>query len=74
MQTWMTDAVADGRAIGMSFFSIALFAGSTIGAALGQAAAGAGDFSLLFAASAVGAGVFGAATSLARSRYRVRER
>ena len=74
LQTWMTDAVADGRAIGMSFFSIALFAGSTIGAALGQAAAGAGDFSVLFAASAIGAGVFGAGTSLARSRYRVRER
>jgi predicted MFS family arabinose efflux permease len=73
IQTWMTDAVHDGRAIGMSFFSIALFAGGSLGAALGGVAASDGGFPLLFGGASVGAAAFAILTSLARSRYRVRE-
>lgn len=86
IQTWMTDAVADGRAIGMSFFSIALFAGASIGAALGNVAASGGGadagagagadgagFAVLFIAAAGASAFFAVATSAARARYRVRE-
>ncbi|HYJ54671.1 MAG TPA: MFS transporter [Mycobacterium sp.] len=73
MQTWMTDAVADGRAIGMSFFSIALFVGASIGAAVGNLAAGAGSFETLFAAMTVVAAGYTIATSIARAKYVVRE-
>jgi predicted MFS family arabinose efflux permease len=73
IQTWMTDAVHDGRAIGMSFFSIALFAGGSLGAALGGIAASDGQFPVLFGGAAFGAAVFAIVASAARSRYRVRE-
>jgi predicted MFS family arabinose efflux permease len=73
MQTWMTDAVADARAIGMSFFSIALFAGGSIGAALGNLSATSGQFGSLFVAAAITSAFFAAATSASRARYRVRE-
>ncbi|CAA0129241.1 Uncharacterised protein [Mycolicibacterium vanbaalenii] len=73
MQTWMTDAVADSRAIGMSFFSIALFVGASIGAAAGNLAAGAHRFGLLFAVSTAVAVVYAIATSVARARYVERE-
>jgi predicted MFS family arabinose efflux permease len=72
IQTWMTDAVADVRATGMSFFSLALFAGASVGAALGGVAAAGGGFAALFVAS-VGVSLFLAATtSVARAGYRVR--
>jgi predicted MFS family arabinose efflux permease len=73
IQTWMTDAVHDGRAIGMSFFSIALFAGGSLGAALGGVAASGGGFRALFGGAAIGAAAFAISTAFARSRYRVRE-
>lgn len=73
MQTWMTDAAADSRPIGMSLFSIALFAGASAGAAAGNAAAGAGRFSVLFAVSATGAVLYAVSTTVARGRYVVRE-
>jgi predicted MFS family arabinose efflux permease len=74
IQTWMTDAVADTRATGMSFFSLALFAGASVGAALGGVAAGGGafGFAALFVASAAVSLFFAATTSPARARYRVR--
>ena len=73
IQTWMTDAVADSRAIGMSFFSLSLFVGASIGAALGNMAASGQGFAVLFLAAAAASVFFAAATSTARSRYRVRE-
>lgn len=73
MQTWMTDAVTDSRAIGMSFFSIALFVGASIGAAVGNLAAGGYRFGLLFAVSTVVAVGYAIATSIARARYVERE-
>jgi predicted MFS family arabinose efflux permease len=73
IQTWMTDAVADGRAIGMAFFSISLFVGASIGAALGNVAASGDGFAVLFLAAAVASAFFAAASSTARARYRVRE-
>jgi predicted MFS family arabinose efflux permease len=73
IQTWMTDAVADGRAIGMAFFSISLFIGASIGAALGNVAAAGDGFAVLFLAAAVASAFFAAASSTARARYRVRE-
>lgn len=73
MQTWMTDAAADSRAIGMSFFSIALFVGASAGAAAGNIAAGADRFGTLFALAAVASVVYAAVTTVARARYVVRE-
>ena len=73
MQTWMTDAAADSRAIGMSFFSIALFVGASIGAAIGNLAAGEQRFGVLFAATTVVAVAYAIATSIARARYVERE-
>ncbi|MGU3500051.1 MFS transporter [Mycobacterium sp. C31M] len=73
MQTWMTDAAADSRAIGMSFFSIALFVGASLGAAAGNAAAATGRFGMLFALTAAAAVVYAAVTTSARARYVVRE-
>ena len=69
MQTWMTDAVANSRAIGMSFFSIALFVGASIGAAVGNIAAGGHRFEVLFAATTAIALAYTVATSIARARY-----
>lgn len=73
MQTWMTDAVADSRAIGMSFFSIALFVGASIGAAVGNLAAGGHRFELLFTATTVLAVGYGIATTVGRAKYVERE-
>ncbi len=73
MQTWMTDAAADSRAIGMSFFSIALFVGASAGAAAGNIAAGADRFGALFALAAVASVVYAAVTTVARARYIIRE-
>lgn len=73
MQTWMTDAVADGRAIGMSFFSISLFVGASLGAAAGNIAAGAHRFEALFALTTAAAVAYAVATTTARARYVLRE-
>lgn len=73
MQTWMTDAAADSRAIGMSFFSIALFVGASAGAAAGNIATGADRFGTLFALAAVASVVYAGVTTAARARYVVRE-
>ena len=73
MQTWMTDAAADSRAIGMSFFSISLFVGASIGAAFGNVAAGGDRFEVLFAMTTVVAVAYAVATTVARARYVVRE-
>jgi predicted MFS family arabinose efflux permease len=73
MQTWMTDAAADSRAIGMSFFSISLFVGASIGAAVGNLAAGAQRFDVLFAVTTAVAVIYAIATSVARARYVERE-
>ncbi|CAN5335171.1 hypothetical protein BH11ACT6_BH11ACT6_59280 [soil metagenome] len=73
MQTWMTDAAADSRAIGMSFFSVSLFVGASIGAALGNVAAAEQQFEVLFVATTAVAVGYAIATSLARARYVERE-
>lgn len=69
MQTWMTDAAADSRPIGMSLFSIALFVGASLGAAAGNVAAGHQGFEVLFTVAVVVAVAYTAATSTARARY-----
>lgn len=69
LQTWITDAVADARALGMTFFSIALMLGASVGAAIGTIAADQHAFPLLFAISLGGAAVFGVASTLSRARY-----
>lgn len=73
MQTWMTDAAADSRAIGMSLFSIALFVGASVGAAAGNIATGTGRFGILFAIAAIASVGYAAVTTVARARYVVRE-
>jgi len=71
IQTWMTDAAATARPIGMALFSIALFTGASIGAALGGAAADTGVFGTLFTAAAVASVVFTILATAGRARYRV---
>jgi predicted MFS family arabinose efflux permease len=73
LQTWMTDAAADSRALGMTFFSISLMLGASLGAAFGTLAADLHAFPALFAVSLAGAIAFGAGSTLARARYRSRE-
>ncbi len=73
MQTWMTDAVAESRAVGMSFFSVALFVGASIGAAVGNVAAGNRHFEALFTLTIAVAVAYAVATTAARARYVVRE-
>lgn len=70
LQTWMTDAAAASRALGMTLFSISLMMGGAIGSAVGTAAVTSGSFGGLFGLSAVIAGAFGAAAVGLRRRYR----
>lgn len=72
MQTWMTDAAARTRALGMTLFSISLMLGGAVGAGVGALAAGAHAFPLLFAVSIGGALAFTVAGGLGRARYGVR--
>lgn len=73
LQTWMTDAASDSRALGMTLFSISLMLGGALGAALGAVAIDRHAFGVLFAAGIAGSVVFGIASATARRRYRVRE-
>ncbi|MGP3534356.1 MFS transporter [Microbacterium sp. RD1] len=72
-QTWMTDAAADSRALGMTLFSISLMAGGALGAALGAAAIDSRAFGVLFAGAVGGAAVLGVVSAVARARYRNRD-
>ncbi|RZS57311.1 putative MFS family arabinose efflux permease [Microcella alkaliphila] len=69
MQTWMTDAAAAARPVGMSLFAVALFGGGSLGAAVGNAAVPGGQFLLLFAISAFAAAAFAVGSAVARNRY-----
>ncbi|MGV9194593.1 MFS transporter [Microbacterium sp. MC2] len=73
LQTWMTDAAVDSRALGMTLFSISLMMGGAVGAGVGTAPVAGGAFTPLFAMAAVLAAVFGAAAFGVRRRYRERE-
>lgn len=70
LQTWMTDAAARARALGMTFFSISLMLGGALGAALGQLAVDAHAFPTLFLGSLAGAVVFLVTGAVGRARYR----
>ncbi|MDO9589815.1 MAG: hypothetical protein Q7J04_01570, partial [Microcella sp.] len=73
MQTWMTDAAAGARPVGMSLFAVALFGGGSLGAVAGNAAVPGGDFSILFAGSALSAIIFAVTGMILRNRYAPRE-
>lgn len=73
MQTWMTDAAAGARPVGMSLFAVALFGGGSIGAVAGNAAVPGGDFTALFVASAAAGAVFAVTAAILRNRYAPRE-
>lgn len=73
LQTWMTDAATQARALGMTFFSISLMLGAGLGAALGQLAVAGHAFPTLFLGSLVGAVVLAVAGSVGRRRYRTVE-
>ncbi len=72
LQTWMTDAVARDRPVGTALFATALFTGGAIGAAIGSAAAAAGEYEWMFIGSTIGALVFAVVAGIGRTRYRVR--
>jgi len=73
LQTWMTDAAHDSRALGMTFFSISLMLGGAVGAAAGSFAAGHAGFGVLFGVGVAGAAAFTLTASWGRARYRNRE-
>jgi predicted MFS family arabinose efflux permease len=73
LQTWITDAAAEARALGMTFFSISLMLGGSLGAGLGTVAADTHTFPMLFLVSLIGAAGFGLGTTLARVKYREKE-
>lgn len=70
LQTWMTDAAASSRALGMTLFSISLMMGGAVGSAIGTAAIAAGSFGSLFGLSAAIAAAFAVAAVVLRRRYR----
>lgn len=72
LQTWMTDAASDTRALGMTLFSISLMLGAAVGSAAGTVAVDQGAFSVLFIGSAVAALGFGVVAVAMRRRYRER--
>jgi predicted MFS family arabinose efflux permease len=72
LQTWMTDAAAHTRTLGMTLFSISLMLGGAAGSFVGALAAGAHAFPLVFAAATVAAAVFAGAATITRSRYTIR--
>lgn len=74
LQTWMTDAATPARPMGLTFFSISLMLGGSLGAALGQAAVDRQGFPALFVLAIAGSVVFAASGALGRARYRLVER
>lgn len=70
LQNWMTDAATPARAMGMTFFSISLMLGGSLGAGLGQAAVDSHGFPVLFASAICGAVAFAAAGAIGRAKYR----
>jgi predicted MFS family arabinose efflux permease len=69
LQTWMTDAATPARPMGLTFFSISLMLGGSIGAALGQAAVDQNGFPTLFASAVIASVVFAIAGAVGRARY-----
>lgn len=69
LQTWMTDAAAASRALGMTLFSISLMLGGALGSAMGAAAVTSRSFVALFGLSAVVAAVFATSAVVLRRRY-----
>jgi predicted MFS family arabinose efflux permease len=69
LQNWMTDAATPARSMGMTFFSISLMLGGSLGAGLGQAAVDGHGFPVLFAGAICGAAAFAAAGTIGRARY-----
>ncbi|MER7796248.1 MFS transporter [Microbacterium sp. NPDC096154] len=74
IQTWMTDATWDARAVGMSTFAVALFGGGALGAWFGSVAADGAAYGALFLGSAVASGVLVAGAVAGRARYTLRDR
>ncbi|WP_349899229.1 MFS transporter [Parafrigoribacterium soli] len=74
LQTWITDAATPARPMGLTFFSISLMLGGSLGAALGQAAVDRNAFPMLFVLATVGSLVFAASGAMGRRRYRLVER
>lgn len=72
LQTWMTDAASDTRALGMTLFSISLMLGAAAGSAAGTLAVDRHAFPLLFIGSAAAALCFGIVSTVMRLRYRER--
>ena len=70
LQTWMTDAAASSRALGMTLFSISLMMGGAVGSAIGAAAVTSHAVGPLFALAAAVAAAFAAAGTVLRRRYR----
>lgn len=73
LQTWMTDVLAANRPVGMALFATGLFAGGSIGAALGTLATAADAYPILFLGTTAGAVLFTLGTVLGRIRYTDRE-
>jgi len=70
LQTWMTDAAASSRALGMTLFSISLMMGGAVGSAIGAAAVTSHAVGPLFALAGAVAAAFAAAGAVLRRRYR----
>lgn len=71
LQTWMTDAAAASRTLGMTLFSISLMLGGAVGSGAGALAVSQSALPALFAASAVVGVAFAVAATMLRRRYRV---
>lgn len=69
LQSWITDAATPARPMGLTFFSISLMLGGSIGAALGQAAVDQNGFPTLFASAVAASVVFAVAGAVGRARY-----
>ena len=69
LQTWITDAATPARPMGLTFFSISLMLGGSIGAALGQAAVDRQGFPMLFAGAIAASVIFAATGGIGRARY-----
>lgn len=70
LQTWMTDAAALSRTLGMTFFSMSLNIGGAIGAAVAAATLDINMFGPLMVAAVAASVVFAIWAGIARIRYR----